>query len=619
MRTDMRLVVFGVSVALCSSLASAQNLLVNGDFQTGNLSGWSRGNASGRGGFTLGTPTSTPGWWPNPFGYGLENNPDAYFIHTGAGQDDGWIYQAVTVTPNVDYIFSALVAGEGSSTAQLWYAAGNTWSGLGAGEIRLATQTVGGNAWSRIRGRFRPATNTVTVILRIFDAGGGVACADNLSLRPASARAATIADDMNGVWTRWDEREDSGLDERATPFVEDYDAPWWCWRGPWVAPNQSHYPVWPGAWKQEHTAGQGPAADPNGMYVSVGGVRALPPNNLPLGGIARDFDNLAPGEWKLVLWANDMGATSADGHRIWLCARVISTYQGGWTSDDYIAQSSQHAFSQTGSGHDWGSGWVQIDSSASNMGAARNRTFTVAEGDFVRFWCYSESRDLGRRQFYALDYVQLVPVNVAVCDSDLDGDLVCDAQEAYPPAAGQTNRLLRDSDLDGLSDGEEDTNRNGQRDTGETNARHRDSDGDNWTDGVEVRVLSSNPLSAAAPGALADADGDRLPDSHDPDNTKADADGDRYRDWYEAALGGAPNNAAIKPGLGDVNKDNAVSNADALITNSLFLGNITPSHPAWRGDGYIHTDPSGDGQISNADALLIQSFFLGNLALLPLQ
>lgn len=203
---------------------------------------------------------------------------------------------------------------------------------------------------------------------------------------------------------------------------------------------------------------------------------------------------------------------------------------------------------------------------------------------------------------------------------DIDNDGLPDAVEHYPPAAGQSNRLLHDSDCDGLLDGQEDANKNGSWDAGvETATRQRDTDGDGLWDGVEVKILSSNPLSNASPGAFTDADNDALPSSHDPNEGARDSDGDRYMDGFEAVavnLGAVANNT-LKPELGDANLDTFVSNIDALLTQALFLGNTTAAAPVFGGRGFRNTDANCDGQISNIDALLLQAFFLGNLPLLP--
>lgn len=209
---------------------------------------------------------------------------------------------------------------------------------------------------------------------------------------------------------------------------------------------------------------------------------------------------------------------------------------------------------------------------------------------------------------------------------DMDGDELPDSLEARVPAAGQTNMMLPDSDGDGLADGVEDANRNGNRDAGETSARNADSDGDRIEDGVEVKgIAPSNPLDPASPLGFIDGDGDGLGVFDDPNDSDQDSDDDRYGDRYEfVTLGSAaPNNASIKPRLGDLNLDTFITSLDALIAQSLFLMLANPEdavfHPGGvEIGGYVNGDPTRDGYVTSLDALLIQSYFLQLRDLLPL-
>lgn len=203
---------------------------------------------------------------------------------------------------------------------------------------------------------------------------------------------------------------------------------------------------------------------------------------------------------------------------------------------------------------------------------------------------------------------------------DLDGDGVPDVFEGNPPTANQSHRLLPDSDADGLRDGTEDRNANGIRDAGETGTRLRDSDGDQVWDGVEVLLLSTDPLNPAQPSSVTDLDGDGLPAPYDFFDTLPDADGDRYSDGYEAV---AVNPSAwydirLMPTLGDVNKDQTITNVDALVVQSLFLGMIDASAPVFQGNGFTNADASVDGYITNVDGLILQSYFLSLLSTIPL-
>lgn len=263
----------------------------------------------------------------------------------------------------------------------------------------------------------------------------------------------------------------------------------------------------------------------------------------------------------------------------------------------------------------------------------------LAQTRFLYFYCYGGPTSVPRTVVLHVDDIYLTgsagaatatptatatatstatPTSTALADLDQDG--LADHLEGWPPVAGQTNRLLPDSDGDGLLDGQEDANRNGQRDSGETDARHKDSDGDGLMDGIEVLITLTGPLNASSPASYSDADTDGLPLPHDPNDAVRDADADRMSDGYEAAKLGlaAVSDVAARPPLADVNLDQFISNVDALIIQSLFLGNVGPTSPIFGGGGFGNADPNRDGFVSNVDALIVQSFFLTNLALLPL-
>ena len=91
-------------------------------------------------------------------------------------------------------------------------------------------------------------------------------------------------------------------------------------------------------------------------------------------------------------------------------------------------------------------------------------------------------------------------VLAGIPDPDGDGPLKGTAQDLFKPDTDPTvnsNALLWDSDGDGLSDGEEDANRNGAVDPGETHFLKNDSDGDGVPDGDEA-VFGSDPLQATS-------------------------------------------------------------------------------------------------------------------------
>lgn len=230
----------------------------------------------------------------------------------------------------------------------------------------------------------------------------------------------------------------------------------------------------------------------------------------------------------------------------------------------------------------------------------------------------------------------VVPSSVPPGESELakdpDGDGIPDALElpnatAPFPAQG-TNRWLTDSDGDALSDGLEDANRNGRRDAGELDPRSRDSDGDQFEDGLEQLLLASVSLDPASPGGtFLDSDGDRLPDARDPNASNPDTDGDRFDDLYDAvcfASIDAVKQADRRPPLADCTGDGAITNLDALVVQSLFLGLLDIDHavfhtpnPEYR--GYRWADANFDAVISNVDALVMQGFFLRQYPTLPLR
>lgn len=115
-----------------------------------------------------------------------------------------------------------------------------------------------------------------------------------------------------------------------------------------------------------------------------------------------------------------------------------------------------------------------------------------------------------------------------------------------------------------------------------------------------------------------DADADGLPDFLDPDDANPDTDGDRILDSYEATWYAARGETdwlqpvydnTRKPPLGDANGDGHVSNLDAYMIQTRFLG-LVPNQAQ-------PLDLNRDGQISNLDALLALRFSLGLVEVLP--
>jgi tetratricopeptide (TPR) repeat protein len=80
-------------------------------------------------------------------------------------------------------------------------------------------------------------------------------------------------------------------------------------------------------------------------------------------------------------------------------------------------------------------------------------------------------------------------------DTDQDGQT--DAQEKS--AANPTDPNRADTDGDGLSDGQEDANKNGKVDPGETDPRKKDSGGDGTADGQAGAKAGEQPAEGSAP------------------------------------------------------------------------------------------------------------------------
>jgi hypothetical protein len=198
---------------------------------------------------------------------------------------------------------------------------------------------------------------------------------------------------------------------------------------------------------------------------------------------------------------------------------------------------------------------------------------------------------------------------------DRDGDAIPDELESGMVAmAGESNGYLPDSDGDGLSDGMEDQNRDGDRDAGELNARDRDSDNDGYIDGIEISILETDPLDPGDPGlAYVDDDQDELPLELDPDDTNPDTDGDRYLDGYEAATLGlcAVADAQIVPRLGDCHPDGQIDNSEPQMILNFFA-----RLPMAEFDPVV-ADVRRDGIIDKGDAQYLEIYFMRDADYLP--
>ncbi|MCB9786579.1 MAG: OmpA family protein [Deltaproteobacteria bacterium] len=108
-------------------------------------------------------------------------------------------------------------------------------------------------------------------------------------------------------------------------------------------------------------------------------------------------------------------------------------------------------------------------------------------------------------------------------DPDDDNDDVSDANEAQLG----TNPLVKDSDADGLDDGQEDANHDGVTQASETSPTKPDTDGDGLGDGLEVGScyeLVGGELCLGTNPVMKDTDGDGLPDGQEDANHDAKID-----------------------------------------------------------------------------------------------
>lgn len=163
MKNNFRKITFALGCALMSmSAASASNLIVNGNFSSGN-SGFSSsytyvtpvvGNCFSEGTYTVAAS-------PNAChaGFASFNGPDSsldMMVVNGAGTANVSLWsQMVTVTANTDYFFSTWVASAvGSSPAQLQFSI----NGSQVGSIFTASTTTG--LWQQFYTTWNSGSNT---------------------------------------------------------------------------------------------------------------------------------------------------------------------------------------------------------------------------------------------------------------------------------------------------------------------------------------------------------------------------------------------------------------------------------------------------------------------------
>lgn len=588
--------------------------IANADFSAGSLSGWTR--------FRIDIPGRPAG-----LDFRYRNNTmvplgcvpaaDGHAAGTADGTNQsGWfsgIYQVVTVTPRATYELRAdgqivsYAEHSGDDYLALFWVNGTSTSftSLFPGPARLMGQTFSStNTWRPLSGTFTPSTSQIIIGAVVnfndpsFAYSANSSLVDNFCLIQTSPPPATP--------TPTNTPTDCGGQTLINPYPNynngdlDSSASW----GPLVTVLGSHTPNYQTedrqagnlCWDMGHPDGSGEYEF--NMYheqtFTVSGVMDI----------------------KLTGW--------------------IKAWAGWWNQENFgwntrvrmelWVDGSRLAYAEAnntpGRWNTWLFETVQVSSQTVNSSVGvrlRAISTKVDVGGVMRAPIYSLCNFDDIRLEICLRSGGATPTPVGP-DADRDG--VPNANEGLNNTlpAGSSNWLLSDSDGDGRSDGQEDANKNGVRDTGETSTRNRDTDGDNFEDGIEI-LMSQDPLVANA-GYL-DSDGDGLPNSIDPNNTLKDTDGDRYDDGYDK-LYGDPSNAAVVPHLGDVNGDTFVTSLDALIVQSLFLEIITyeavvfdQGGPDY--DGFRYSDVNRDGFYTSLDALVIQSYFLQILPLLPLR
>ncbi|MCA9543649.1 MAG: hypothetical protein KC613_04645, partial [Myxococcales bacterium] len=173
---------------------------------------------------------------------------------------------------------------------------------------------------------------------------------------------------------------------------------------------------------------------------------------------------------------------------------------------------------------------------------------------------------------------------------DADGDGIPDDVEN----AGCTNANVADTDMDGIDDGDEDTNGNGIHEPllGETNPCDADTDDDGLDDGEELsRDEPTNPNDF-------DSDNDLIPDGAEVDNgtdpNNADSDGDGLNDGREVGADGVRD-------AGETDPNDPDSDDDGLRDGIEVDGN-NPTNPLERDtdmDGLTDgaEDANGNGQV----------------------
>ena len=167
-----------------------------------------------------------------------------------------------------------------------------------------------------------------------------------------------------------------------------------------------------------------------------------------------------------------------------------------------------------------------------------------------------------------------------------------------------------DSDGDGLTDAEEDTNLNGTRDPGETDPRRADTDGDGLRDAAEIEIHGTNPL-------VPDTDNDGYTDAEELDagtdprsagsnpfptcGNAAIEPGEQCDDGVANSIaypGACRENCELSDMCGDANGDRRLTATDATAILQAATG-VRESCPL------SQCDSNGDGQVSVSDSMAV--------------
>jgi len=161
----------------------------------------------------------------------------------------------------------------------------------------------------------------------------------------------------------------------------------------------------------------------------------------------------------------------------------------------------------------------------------------------------------------------------------------CPATWSDADPTTETNPTVADSDADCISDGDEDTNKNGRVDPGETDPLDQDSDGDGLSDEVEDGNCNGTVDNGETSAADADTDDDGINDGVEVsiglDPTDPDGDDDGIPDGNEDLN----QNGVVDPGETDPNSPDSDTDGDGIADARETAISYDPNNPDMDGDG----------------------------------